>query len=469
MVEQSNNKSNISITKIFWTFYLMTGFQILGDSLFWINIVPLSNLFWPYENYHAIEMGAIITITSLITSFSGLYLGKLIDKYSRKKILFLVSIIIGFTRIFLSFAQEGQGIWSWGFFLIFLAIASFFAGGNWPAHVSVSKDSLKKDQRSQFFGILGFIYSIAMFFGLLFGSFAFQIGIWRAYLIIIGLLTIIFSFIFWKVFSEPKRGAQEDELIDVLKDSNIVYSFQIDKNMMRKTMLSPTNIAALIEGVFTCILLGGFYTLLLPYTQLSPHNISPFNMSIFLVIFGGIGSIIGQGLMAKLSDKYAAQKPIRRIKFIIASLIILFIILLIFFFLPLPLLFPQQGQDLAFLISFPIFWIMGLGIVVIFCVSGLYGINQGPILQNINLPEAQGQIISWNQFVEAFGNGLGPLISAIFLTLTVQNFQITAVLTLLFGIPGIIFWNLAIKYYPKDSQLIKDILKERADILKSKK
>lgn len=173
--------------------------------------------------------------------------------------------------------------------------------------------------------------------------------------------------------------------------------------------------------------------------------------------------------MAKLSDKYAAQKPIRRIKFIIASLIILFIILLIFFFLPLPLLFPQQGQDLAFLISFPIFWIMGLGIVVIFCVSGLYGINQGPILQNINLPEAQGQIISWNQFVEAFGNGLGPLISAIFLTLTVQNFQITAVLTLLFGIPGIIFWNLAIKYYPKDSQLIKDILKERADILKSKK
>lgn len=87
-------------------------------------------------------------------------------------------------------------------------------------------------------------------------------------------------------FFGAKRGAQEDELIDVLKDSNIVYSFQIDKNMMRKTMLSPTNIAALIEGVFTCILLGGFYTLLLPYTQLSPHNISPFNMSIFLVIFG---------------------------------------------------------------------------------------------------------------------------------------------------------------------------------------
>lgn len=55
---------------------------------------------------------------------------------------------------------------------------------------------------------------------------------------------------------EPKRGAQHVELSEVLKEDSVKYDFQIDKEMMRKTMFSRTNLVALIEGVITSMFMG---------------------------------------------------------------------------------------------------------------------------------------------------------------------------------------------------------------------
>ncbi len=85
------------------------------------------------------------------------------------------------------------------------------------------------------------------------------------------------------------------------------------------------------------------------------------------------------------------------------------------------------------------------------------------------MPEAQGKIASWNQLLESIGYGAGPLIVGILLSISGGNYQLTILIIIIFVIPGIILWFLSLKWYPQDRNMIKNLLEERAEILKSQK
>ena len=95
----------------------------------------------------------------------------------------------------------------------------------------------------------------------------------------------------------------------------------------------------------------------------------------------------------------------------------------------------------------------------------IWFVNQPPILQAINLPEAQGSISAWNQFLETIGMGIGPLLAGIFLTLYNQNYLLAAVISLSFGIPSAFLWFLARRWIHGDIKNVNDILSKRADEL----
>ena len=276
--------------------------------------------------------------------------------------------------------------------------------------------------------------------------------------------------VFYRHTEEPKRGAQQEKLFHILKDDDSVeYDFQIDRKMMKKTMLSRTNIVALIEGISSNILVGSIVVLILPYIQTPPHNFSPVFTSIFLVVFGLTGGIAGQIAFAELSDKVCKDHPIRRIYFIIFSLILGTLTFVTIFFIPLPHLSVAQGKDILYMFSLPIIWLWGILFFTSNMISTLFMVSQGPILQEINLPEAQGKITSWNQLVEGIGWGIGALIVGILLVTTGRNYQLTILVLMILIIPGILLWFLALKWYPEDLKEIKQILEERAEELKSRK
>ncbi len=470
MSEESTDPLEISITKEMWPIFLLGGFQGLAYGGIFILIVPLSYLFWPNDPYHPLEMGLLISALFGTSAISGLFLGRIIDnhKYSRKKILFVISLVRGTCMIMLGLAIAGLGFQTWTYFIIFIMIFSFFAGGSWPSIVSLSNDIIPVKQRSRFFGIQGIIGGIFSSFGFLAASLLVQIGLWRAFFIGIGACIIFSGMLVMRNIEEPKRGAQQKELFDALKDDSIMYDFQIDKKTMKKTMLSKTNKVALFEGISTNILLGALTTLVLPYLQTPPHNISPFSTSVFIILFGLTGGLVGQLFLANLSDKKSAKKPILRIHFIILSLAGGVVSFAYFFFLDLPVNTPEQGRDILYLMSHSVMWIMGAIYFISQSISALYMINQRPLLQEINLPEAQGQITSWNQFLESIGYALGPVIVGFYLIITNFNYQITVLIIILFIIPGVLLWSLAIKYYPEDAEAIKHILEERSKILKSR-
>ncbi|MFX0069840.1 MAG: MFS transporter [Candidatus Hermodarchaeota archaeon] len=469
MQETSTGKNEISIDKIFWPVYLLGGFQSLAFSGIFVLTVPLSLLIWPDDPYHALEMGILVTTLFWVSSISGLYIGRLIDKYHRVTILFVISIFRGFCMIMLGFSDEGGGFQTWWYFFTYIFIFACFAGGSFPAIVSLSNDIIPKYQRSRFFGRFFIIMSTFTMLGFLVGGFLFQIGQWRSFFFGIGIAIAFTGLITMIWIKEPKRGSQSEELQIVLQDESIKYDFQINKETMKKTMLSKTNIVALIEGIFTNMFIGSLHILILPYIQSPPHNFSPFSTGVFLVVFGLTGGLIGQIVLAKVSDSVAEKNHIRRIYFIIIALVGGTYTFILLFFIPLPHLSVEQGRDVSSFFSYQAIWIMGIIYLTSSTISALYVINQPPILQDINLPEAQGQITSWNQFLENIGYGAGPLIAGILITITGgQNYQMVAVIIGLFAIPGILFWILALKWYPQDRKIVNRILEERAALLKNR-
>jgi len=460
-----------SFNRLLWPLYLLNGFQSIAYGAMMILVVPLALIIWPNDpaDIHALEMGILYTTLSWSSAFAGLYFGRLIDKYSRKKIIIIISIFRGISMFLLGFVVRGGEFNTWLYFFIFIAIFGFFAGGSWPAVNSLSNDIVARDRRSRFFGVYQIVLNTTNIIGWLIATFLVQNGFWREFFWGIGALILLAGLIFAIQNEEPKRGAQQEELSTILRDNNIEYNFQINREMMRKTMLSKTNVVALVEGIFTCILMSSLNFLILNYVQNPPYNLAPFSIGIFMVIFGLTGGLVGQIFLSRVSDKIAAKDPVRRLPIIVIAIIGGLVTFALFFFLPWIPLTVDQGKNITYLMSLPSMWMLGALFFTSRSIFSLYVVNQSPVIQLINLPEAQGQIISWNQFLEQFGRGIGPLLCGILLVFTNTNYQITVMIVVLCIIPGVILWILARNWFTKDMDNIKTILAERAEILNSKR
>lgn len=460
-----------SFNKVFWPLYLLNGFQSVAYGAMIVLVVPLAQIIWPNDpaDIHALEMGFLYTILSWSGSFAGLLFGRLIDKYSRKNIIIVISLFRGFSMLILGFAIKGGGFNTWLYFLILIFIFGFFAGGSWPAINSLSNDIVPREYRSRFFGVYQIVLNTTNIVGWLIATFLVQIGLWRLFFWGIGIFILLGGLVFAIHNEEPKRGAQQEELYHILQDDSIEYDFQIDSKMMRKTMLSKTNLVALIEGIFTCILMSSLNFLILNYVQNPPYNLAPFSIGVFMVIFGLTGGLVGQIFLSRISDRIAIKDPVRRLPIIVIAIIGGLITFALFFFLPWFPLTIEQGKNIAFIMTIPTMWVMGALFFTSRSIFSLYIVNQSPVIQQINLPEAQGQIFSWNQFLEQFGRGIGPLLCGLLLAFTNTNYQITVLIVCLCIFPGVILWILAMKWFPKDRENITSILAERAELLNSRK
>ncbi len=471
MAKGIKTNSKKSFNRIFWPLYILNGFQSVAYGAMIVLVVPLALIIWPNDpaDIHALEMGILYTTLSWSGSFAGLLFGRLIDKYSRKKIIIIISLFRGVSMFFLGFAVYGGEDKTWWYFFTFIALFGFFAGGSWPVINSLSNDVVPRAYRSRFFGVYQIVLNTTNIIGWLIATFLVQIGLWRIFFWGIGIFILLGGLIFALHNEEPKRGAQQEELYNLLQDDSIEYDFQIDKKMMRKTMLSRTNIVALIEGIFTCILMSSLNFLILNYVQNPPYNLAPFSIGVFMVFFGLTGGLVGQIFLSRVSDKIALKDPVRRLPIIVIAIIGGLITFALFFFFPWVPLSPEQGKNIAYIMTIPTMWLMGALFFTSRSIFSLYIVNQSPVIQQINLPEAQGQIVSWNQFLEQFGRGIGPLLCGIMLAFTSTNYQITVLIVCLCILPGVILWILAMKWFPMDRENIKTILADRAEILNSRK
>ena len=371
-----------------------------------------------------------------------------------------VSFGLGF--LLNGFVTEGLGLETYAYFLIFSLIRGFAAGGFWPIINSFGNDSTEEGERSQFFGGLQALFQLFQIVGMVISAVLFQNLFWREFFLIIGVIYMLFGLILFAKAKEPKRASTHKELSEVLLNDDVSYDYKLNKETIKSTIFTPTNIIAFVEGLFTTVMLTVPDFLFVPYIQSDPYNISPFASSIFMIMFGLPGGLLGSLALAKLSDRLAKRNIKNRVYMIVISIIGLFGFFIVYFLLPLPHLNVDQGNNIGLLLSFPIIWLLGILALLVRAVVGLWSINQPPILQAINLPEAQGTISSANQFLENLGSGTGPIIAGTVLALFYNNYQLTVGITMGIGIIGGMLWLLATRWINKDVNRISEILKKRS-------
>lgn len=451
------------LIKRLWPNFLIWNSYAFTVSMLFINIVIVAGIIWPGDTFanHAGELGILTGTAIYMIAFSGIIFGFLADKFSRTKLMAFVEVIYGIGLFFNGFVPEGQGQSTFILFLVFNLLRGFALGGFWPLITSHVNDSTEEKERSQFFGTMQALFQIFQIIGMLLSAVFFENNYWQLFFVIVGIIAMLFGIFILIRGKEPKRGATRKELKKVLSSEEVAYEYQLTKETIKATIITPTNLIAFFEGVFTTILLAVPDYLLVAYLQSPPYNMSAPVAAFFMIIFGLPGGVIGSLAFAKISDRLAKKNIKNRIYMIVVSIIILSSVYFIIFNLPFPTMNPEQGNNLIYILSIPIFWIAGLTAFAARSVVGLWNINQPPVLQEINLPEAQGKISSANQFLEAIGSGSGPIIAGFILMAFNQNFQLTVLITMILGIIGGLLWLLATIWVNKDVNRISAILKQR--------
>ncbi len=468
MIKLTEKNTSSKFNKV-WPNYLVNCCWAFTFSAIFINVIIVSNILWPGEEFHSLEIGLMFGISTWMTAISGLIFGNFADKYSRKNLLALVIAMYGLMMVMNGFIPEGKGLLTFGSFFAYTVLRGFFSGGFQPITFSYINDLSEEDERSKIYGAIQAIFQVFQIIGMVVSAWLFENLFWREFFWGMGLISIILGILILIKAVEPKRGMMQNGLKEVLASEQIEYKYKLNKESFFATILTPTNIIAFVEGIFTTIIISVSDFLITPYLQSPPNNLSPVVLSVQMILFGLIGGILGSIGFAKLSDKLGKRNIRYRVLFIALSMVSMFVIYLMFFSLPLPGFTKEQGKNIAILWTSPALLTIGFMILIFRVFLGVYNINQPPILQKINLPEVQGKISSANQFLEMIGSGLGPIISGFLLSYYNQNYQIVVLITMSIGLIGAVLWALAALWIKKDVHRIDKIIEKRAsELLKSK-
>lgn len=142
---------------------------------------------------------------SLIYALSGIPLGRMADRYSRKNII-IAGLLIWSLMTFLSGFATG---------LAFLISARFFVGiaqaALSPSVYSLLADYFKPEQRATVFSIYSAGIFLGVGFSFLIGGNIAEIYDWRTSMMAVGLPGVVIAIIGWFVIKEIPRGAVKDE------------------------------------------------------------------------------------------------------------------------------------------------------------------------------------------------------------------------------------------------------------------
>lgn len=397
-------------------------------------------------------IGASLLVCAATMIFWG-YFG---DKYSKKWVLILSSIIwitacyfiffipnISYSQLFLSQIFFGLGF-----------------GAVWPICFSLLGDVVKPERRGLVFSTVSLLVGLGPVIGLFLGSiYAFA---WRMPFLIISILGTGLIGIFSILGIDLKKGGAEHELKTVL-DQGAVYSYGIKREHLKTLWKKGINVNLFLQGIPGCIP----WAVLLIVAPTFFHSLGfDKDTAVLIIIFSQAPSALGTFFGGWYADRLVRKSQTSRLKFLIICLVLPIPFIIAAFLLPYSAVGPDAG--------FGVFWttpLYPLGFLLIGIgsfFSPIPGNNYFAVIEAANEPELRSTIISFQKVNDNLGSAIGPGLAAILSVFFSGIFSerwgdpFTVAVAILFWIPCAYFWTRAGKTIEQDVQQMQDLLKERA-------
>lgn len=257
-----------------------------------------------------------------------------------------------------------------------------------------------------------------------------------------------------------------------MSDEDIHYSYKIKISDLKFIFTRKSNFF-LIFNLFDVVASGLLVAYIFPYFELelgiNVTNIMTVIVLLLIIIPLGLG--IGQFGLAHWGDKKVQKGDLSgRVKVATICSILTLPFLLIAFSMS-----PNVASQTFFfksiytdVIGFWILWIifsilLGVGLAFTFGIAP----NWYSSLIDVNLPENRGTMIAMGSFIDTFGRALGAIIGGFMIAFT-DSFSSTIFWsTLIFGIISTCFWVPLFFTCKKDYIEVDNLLKERAESIKS--
>jgi MFS family permease len=390
-------------------------------------------------------LGGLIPILFFILGGAvSLSMGYLSQRYSRKNLL-LFTLFLGEGTCLLSGLAR-----NYTEFTILRTLTGFGLGGVFPLLFSVLGDYFTSRSRAVAAGYLSLAMGLGIGVGQLLGGILGQadpVNGWRMSFIVVAAPSFLFALVYWLFCPEPVRGGAEKELEGIADELSIEVHRFTTKDL-KAVLSSKTNIGIFLQGIPGTVPWGVFFTFMMDYYERyygfakdqAAGMVTLAAVGVFVGTF--FGGIIGQWL-------YNRRKKLQPIFCSVTTMLGV-----------IPSLYLLQADAIA---GTPLFVV--LNIFTGFLIS-LTGSNVRAILINTNPPRNRSAVFAVYNLTDDLGRGLGPAISAVFLTM-IPDRTLALSISILFWIPCSLIWLYIMAHYESDEQHVHDELEQLAASVKS--
>ncbi len=387
------------------------------------------------------NLGVISTIRNLLQSLSSPFWGFMADRFSRKKVIIFGTGLWGLWTVAVGLTQN------FGQLLTIRAISGIGLGCLMPATFSIMSDTFPPKDRGKALGLMeatGILGIVIATVGL---GFLATPNLWRWGFFLLGGFSVITGLVIWLMVDEPVRGEAEPELAGKITEEDAQkFTFQLSD--FPKVLKIPTIWVAILQGLagsMPWVVMASFLITWL----VNDRNIPTENATL---VFAGIvvGTALSNIIGGYLGDWAEHINPKYGRTFIGQVSIVSGIPLTIILFTKTANWDLWQLIILSFFTALMISW-PGKG-------------AKEPMMQGVVPPELRGTAFSITTFIESgFAAVAGILAGSL-----ADRVGLTKALLWTVPMPWILcaaLFSLFYFTYPKDSEKLRTLMAQRAEII----
>lgn len=387
------------------------------------------------------NLGVISTIRNLLQSISAPFWGFISDKMSRKMVILFGTGIWGLWTAAVGLTQN------FGQLLTIRAISGIGLGCLMPATFSIMSDTFPPKDRGKALGLMeatGVFGIIIATIGL---GFLATPHLWRWGYFLLGGFSVISGILVWLLIDEPVRGAAEPELAGKITEAD-AQKFGLKFSDLPKVLKIPTIWVAIGQGLAGSMPWVVMASFLITWLK-NDLGIQEQNATF---VFAGIvlGTVISNIIGGFLGDWAEGISP-KYGRTVIGQISIISGIPLTF------VLFTQTE-------NWPLWGIFVLSFCTALMISWPGKGAKEPMMQGVVPPELRSTAFSITTFIES---GFAAVAGVIAGTLA-DRIGLTRALVWTVPVPWILcaaLFSLFYITYPKDSQKLRQLMAERAEMI----